>query len=191
MHSLKLTASLPLKIDGWNTNRFLLGWPIFRWELLVLGRVVEISMDNLRAGCFRHHPSKRWLGIGILLKHQQYLGFYHDPFFLLSFTVCPGRVKPKDPPPHPGGNIQLLKSPGIPGKKLKHKRNIKNPPQKTLQLEVFSFPSSFCIVFLFYEKVNFLRFGSFFPSVTTLTPKVATALPEPGFGCFYGSPKWV
>ena len=27
--SLKLTASLPLKMDGWNTT-FLLGWPIFR-----------------------------------------------------------------------------------------------------------------------------------------------------------------
>ena len=28
-HSLKLTASLPLKMDGWNTT-FLLGRPIFR-----------------------------------------------------------------------------------------------------------------------------------------------------------------
>ena len=35
--SLKLTFS-PLKIDGWKMN-FLLGSPIFRGELLVLGRV--------------------------------------------------------------------------------------------------------------------------------------------------------
>ena len=34
--SLKLTY--PMKMDGWNTS-FLLGWPIFRGELLVLGRV--------------------------------------------------------------------------------------------------------------------------------------------------------
>ena len=30
---LKLTAILPLKMDGWNTS-FHLGWPIFRGELL-------------------------------------------------------------------------------------------------------------------------------------------------------------
>ena len=36
--SLKLTASLHLKMDGWNT-RFLLGWPIFRGRLLVSGSV--------------------------------------------------------------------------------------------------------------------------------------------------------
>ena len=35
--SLKLTFS-PLKMDGWNTS-FLLGWPMFRGEVLVLGSV--------------------------------------------------------------------------------------------------------------------------------------------------------
>ena len=37
--SLKLTASLPLKMVGKEDDRFLLGWPIFRGKLLVLGRV--------------------------------------------------------------------------------------------------------------------------------------------------------
>lgn len=37
--ALTLTASLPLKLDGWKTN-FLLGKSYFRGELLVLGRVV-------------------------------------------------------------------------------------------------------------------------------------------------------
>ena len=36
--TLPETNSSPLKMDGWNTS-FLLGWPIFRGELLVLGRV--------------------------------------------------------------------------------------------------------------------------------------------------------
>ena len=36
--SLKLTASLHLKMDGWKMN-FLLGWPIFSGELLVSGSV--------------------------------------------------------------------------------------------------------------------------------------------------------
>ena len=36
LHSLKLTWHL--KMDGWKTS-FLLGWPIFRGELLVSGRV--------------------------------------------------------------------------------------------------------------------------------------------------------
>ena len=39
--SLKLTASLHLEMDGWNTvvTSFLFGLPIFRCELLVSGRV--------------------------------------------------------------------------------------------------------------------------------------------------------
>ena len=37
--SLKLTASLHLKMDGWNYTNVLLGWPIFRGELSVSGRV--------------------------------------------------------------------------------------------------------------------------------------------------------
>ena len=41
--SLKLTASLHLKMDGWNTG-FLLGWPIFRGELSVPRRVM-FSID--------------------------------------------------------------------------------------------------------------------------------------------------
>ena len=40
--SLKLTASLHMKMDGWNTS-FLLGWPIFRGELLVSGRVNQVG----------------------------------------------------------------------------------------------------------------------------------------------------
>ena len=37
IHSLQLTCS-HLKMEGWNIS-FLLGWPIFRGELLVSGRV--------------------------------------------------------------------------------------------------------------------------------------------------------
>ncbi len=45
--SLKLTASLPLKINGWKI-KFLLGWPIFRGELLVSGSVgVELWVNQL------------------------------------------------------------------------------------------------------------------------------------------------
>ena len=36
--TLPETNSSPLKMDDWNTT-FLLGWPVFRCELLVLGRV--------------------------------------------------------------------------------------------------------------------------------------------------------
>ena len=43
--SLKLTASLHLKMDGWNLS-FLLGLPIFRGELLVSRRV---------GGLFKQH----------------------------------------------------------------------------------------------------------------------------------------
>ena len=41
--SLKLTASLHLKMEGWKTS-FVFGWPIFRGKLLVLGSVI---MNNL------------------------------------------------------------------------------------------------------------------------------------------------
>ena len=34
-----ICVHLPLKMDGWNTSYFLVGWPIFRGELLFLGRV--------------------------------------------------------------------------------------------------------------------------------------------------------
>ncbi len=37
--TLPETNGLPLKMDGWST-RFLLGWPIFRCELLVFGSVI-------------------------------------------------------------------------------------------------------------------------------------------------------
>ena len=37
--TLPETNSSHLKMDGWNTT-FLLGWPIFRCELLVSGRVI-------------------------------------------------------------------------------------------------------------------------------------------------------
>ena len=39
--SLKLTASLPLKIDGWKLEDAIsfLGWPMFNGEMLVSGRV--------------------------------------------------------------------------------------------------------------------------------------------------------
>ena len=44
IHSLKLTAKAPE--NGWlEFDRFLLGWPIFRDELLVSGRVAPIEMD--------------------------------------------------------------------------------------------------------------------------------------------------
>ena len=32
-------------MDGWNTS-FLLGWPIFRGELLVSGRVIQVIFDD-------------------------------------------------------------------------------------------------------------------------------------------------
>ena len=41
--SLELTASLPLKMDGWETS-FLLKKPIFRCELLVSGRVFHVYL---------------------------------------------------------------------------------------------------------------------------------------------------
>ena len=39
-YTLPETNSSDLKMDGWNTN-FLVGWPIFRGELLVLGSVSQ------------------------------------------------------------------------------------------------------------------------------------------------------
>ena len=50
IHSLKLTAILPLKIGGpWISRRFLLESIFFRGELLVLGRVMpknDMMMNN-------------------------------------------------------------------------------------------------------------------------------------------------
>ena len=40
------TGSSHLKMDGWNTS-FLLGWPIFRCELLVLGSVVQWATKSM------------------------------------------------------------------------------------------------------------------------------------------------
>ncbi len=37
------TNCLHLKMDGWNTS-FLLGWPIFRGELLISGSVLSLSL---------------------------------------------------------------------------------------------------------------------------------------------------
>ena len=48
--TLPETNSLPLKMDGWNTS-FLLGWPTFRGELLVSGRVIgqlQISESEVK-----------------------------------------------------------------------------------------------------------------------------------------------
>ena len=45
--SLKLTFS-PLEMDGWNIS-FLLGWPIFRCDLLVFGSVIESPSSQLLA----------------------------------------------------------------------------------------------------------------------------------------------
>ena len=45
--TLPETNSLPLKMDGWNTG-FLLGWPIFRCEvLLVSGSVMLLVFAEL------------------------------------------------------------------------------------------------------------------------------------------------
>ena len=41
--SLKLTASLPLKMDGWNTTVLFFRWPVFRCELLVSRRVAWLN----------------------------------------------------------------------------------------------------------------------------------------------------
>ena len=54
--SLKLTASLHLKMDGWKMS-FLLGKPIFRGEPLVSGSVImqfnlDIGQLEERAACF-------------------------------------------------------------------------------------------------------------------------------------------
>ena len=46
VHSLKLTASLHMKMDGWNTT-FLLGRPIFR-GMLVLGGVTCFLLVDFR-----------------------------------------------------------------------------------------------------------------------------------------------
>ena len=43
LHSLKLTASSHLEIDGWNIFSFPFGFrPIFRGEVLVSGRVITM-----------------------------------------------------------------------------------------------------------------------------------------------------
>ena len=56
------TNSSHLKMDGWNTN-FLLGWPIFRGELLVSGRVPillgGIKLDASLWSFLRDFPRKR------------------------------------------------------------------------------------------------------------------------------------
>ena len=44
--SLKLTAILHLKMDGWNTIVSFARWPIFRCELLVLGSVILDEMNR-------------------------------------------------------------------------------------------------------------------------------------------------
>ena len=44
-YTLPKTNSLHLKMDGWNTS-VLLGWPIFRGELLILWSVY--SLEPLR-----------------------------------------------------------------------------------------------------------------------------------------------
>ena len=56
--SLKLTASLPLKIDGWKTISVLFGGkrPIFRGELLVLGRVDYIIDYTIFHVIYQHIP---------------------------------------------------------------------------------------------------------------------------------------
>ena len=51
--TLPETNSSPLKMDGWNTS-FLLGWHIFRGELLVSERVYNlptISYTSLMGPC--------------------------------------------------------------------------------------------------------------------------------------------
>ena len=45
-YTLPETNSSDLKMDGWNTN-FLVGWPIFRGELLVLGCFRECKPATL------------------------------------------------------------------------------------------------------------------------------------------------
>ncbi len=50
LYSLKLTW--PLKMDGWDTS-FLLGWPIFRGELFVSGRVPPNLWVSGSCGVFK------------------------------------------------------------------------------------------------------------------------------------------
>ena len=54
--SLKLTW--PLKMDGWKMN-FLLGRPIFRGELLVLGRV--LISDPVNLGVSKNRGTPKWM----------------------------------------------------------------------------------------------------------------------------------
>ena len=48
--TLPETNSSHLKMDGWKTS-FLLGWPIFRGELLVLGSVTDRTNLKKRPIC--------------------------------------------------------------------------------------------------------------------------------------------
>ena len=55
--TLPKTNSSPLKMDGWNTT-FLLGWPIFRGELLVSERV---NTHNNKKGHEPREPEKFYI----------------------------------------------------------------------------------------------------------------------------------
>ena len=52
-NTLPETNSSHLKMDDWKTS-FLLGWPIFRCELLVSGRVVTSLMDATFGSLLRY-----------------------------------------------------------------------------------------------------------------------------------------
>ena len=88
--SLKLTASLPLKINGWKMY-FLLGWPIFRGELLVLGTVAQLVFES-REG-HGHGPLIRpaiSLGGGPLRLPWSWSdksGFFHKEWILEVWTT--------------------------------------------------------------------------------------------------------
>ena len=64
LYTLPKTNSSPLKNGGWDTT-FLLGNPIFRWELLVSGRVYSPKINHstyftfLKKNIQKTHPKKK------------------------------------------------------------------------------------------------------------------------------------
>ena len=94
--SLKLTFS-PLKMDGWNIS-FLLGWPIFRCDLLVFGSVIESPSSQLLAylrlvKCYDSPEFTDWESTGYTNKQvsvfdlYKLLGFPHRTRAIPILTI--------------------------------------------------------------------------------------------------------
>ena len=81
--SLKLRFS-HLKMDGWKTS-FLLGWPVIRGELLVLGSVIKLKMKFFIA--------KQWINFRV--HHLFWLDFIHISYIFI-YHISWGLPKPSD-----------------------------------------------------------------------------------------------